>query len=234
MKPAYAKKIFQGEILDILDKHTMTGKFLVEFRARTEDGKLYLCTIWEKDAERFNSSVKVGDKIHLEGVEKNENELTIKYFKTKEGGSGKKVSGPSPEAVREFRERKRAEGFEFINTPVDDSFVAICKPRKYCIKVNGIWEGKMEYCLKVFGGKFVTDALRDFGDPKHPGSVARNTNPVSFKRILEDLVALAADQSGDTLERADEDVDYLLSSTPIASKPVEMEENTLDNMEIEI
>jgi hypothetical protein len=227
MNKLFNKKIFVGEIMDIRDKNTMTGKFLVEFRARTEEGKMYVCTIWEKDAERFFKEIKVGDKIHLEGVEKNENELSIKYFRGKEAKGGVKISGPTPESIAEYREKRRAAGFEFIKIPVDDEFMTISKPRQHCVLVNGNWEGKMEYCLRIHGAKFVTDAFRDFGDPQNAGSLARNTNPISFKRILEELVDLAADQTGHLVERVREDV-KALPIPPVDAKPIVMEENDID------
>jgi len=229
MKPTYNKKIFMGVIVDIVDKNTATGKFLVEFRARSEDDKLYVCTIWEKDAERFFSEVKVGDKVHLEGVEKTELELTIKYFKGKEVEGGKKSHTLSVEEIEEYRDRKRKQGFEFIQTQVENGYMVISKPRKYCIKVNGVWEGKLEYIIKVLGPVYVTESLRDFGDIKNSGSFANNANPVSYKRILEDLISVAADSTGDVIERAVED-DFLASIPPINATPAIMEEDALDGM----
>lgn len=220
-----SKKIFTGQIVDILDKHTSTGKFLVEFRARTEDDKLYVCTIWEKDAERFFSSIRLGEKVHLEGYEKSENEISIKYFKSKDVLAGRSVNSLNSEDIKEYQDNMRANGYEFIQIPTKErGTMTISKLRRYCIRVNGVWEGKMEYCIKVLGGDFITDALRDFGDPAKPGSLANSANPASFKKLLEDLVALAADQTGDTIERAEEDVDYksyLSCLPPVGARAME-------------
>ena len=216
-----------GLIVDIVEKTTSTGKFLVEFRARTDDGKLYVCTIWERDAERFFSEVKVGEKVHLEGVEKSELELTIKYFKGKESESGKKVAALSKAEIEEYRDRKRKQGYEFVKIQVENGFMTVSKPRKYCIKVNGVWEGKLEYAMKVLGPVYVTEALRDFGDPKNPGTLANSAEPVSFKKILEDLVSLAADSTGDTIERGIED-DFLTSLPLPNAIPAVTEDSALN------
>jgi len=212
MKQTYNKKIFMGQVVDILDKTTPTGKFLVEFRARSEDEKLYVCTIWEREAEKFFSEVKVGDKVHLEGVEKSDLELTIKYFKGNEAQAGRKVSGPSEAEIEAHRAIRRSQGFEFVKIPKENGFMTIAKPRKDCIKVNGVWEGKMEYCLRVLGGKYVTEALRDFGDPKNPGTLVNSVNPISFKKILEELVVYTIAITEDTIERAEEEA--ILASIP--------------------
>jgi hypothetical protein len=217
------KKIFTGQVFDIDGKDTISGKYLVKFRVRTDDG-IVPCIMWENDAKRFTSDIKEDEKVYFEGYDKG-GDINIKYFKsTVTEKSSKKAPDVTEKELREYREKRVKLGYEFIKTDVSGQLKTVSKERGYCVKVNGVWEGKTEYAMKVLGGAYVSKALSEFGSPdmKSASALLSKANPVSFKEVINDLVAFAASETGDTLEWPETEPK---SSLPVTAQPAVFNDN---------
>lgn len=197
------KKVFTGEVFDIDGKDTISGKYLVKFRVRTDSG-IIPCIMWEQEAKRFTNEVRDGEKIYFEGYDKG-GDVNIKYYKSTTGKSAPKAADFTPEDIQKHVAKMREKGFEFVESFPENALIR--KRRQECVKVNGKWEGKLEYCLRVLGGKMVTQSLYEFGTPNgsNISSLLDKANPVSFKKLLIDMVAYAATETGDAIEYPEED-----------------------------
>lgn len=198
-KTDYVHKAIDGIVTTIEDRHLSTGKYVVKARVKDDNGKTWVCTMWDDVAEAFMAQGLLNQRAYLDGGAKEENCIAVKYF---DGVSSKpkeeKVyDAPQFEPTTELFDT----GGEMIKVVYRDGYGRRSYQLKHksgFIKVNDVWEEKMDYCLRIMGPETVMQWLREFKADGSPGGVL--VAPNKFKEKLALMLEAAKDYSGDYLE----------------------------------
>lgn len=199
----YVYKKITGIALTIDDRHTAGGKYLVTVRVKDDSDRIWTCNLWDEDGNEFIKKGLLNQRVYYEGVVKEESTISVKFF---HADAGKKGAQP-PSRPKQVTEDDRKEYLQYLEQQgrciaptVDDNGVTRYRvySKKDCIKVNGKWESKMEYCLRIMGPSEVMSWLREFRDDGKPGGVF--VNPKVFKEKMATMIEAVQRYTGDFVE----------------------------------
>lgn len=194
----YQHKAIEGTVVTIDDRHTHSGKYIASARVRDATGKMWICTFWDKDAEAFMAKGLLNQDVYLEGGVKEENSITVRFFDGK-----KSAPKPKPKDERRYEpsvaiKEEDEHTIRVVSTDYRGMRSYCIKSKRDYVKVNGTWEGKMDYCVRVMGGKVAMDWLKEYKDDGKPGGVF--VNPAQFKEKLKLMLDACQQSTGDYLE----------------------------------
>ncbi len=186
-----------GTVLTIEEKKSKNGKVYVRARVRDADDNIYKVTLWEERAHDFLSRKMLGKKGHFEGSVSEFGDISVKYFDSSEAPKARVFD--NGDDIKKYMAEK---GFVRIECKVSDGLTRKeWQHKRYCIKVNGQWELKMEYAMRVLGAKEVFQQLKAFAkDVKSLVSIS----PREFNQIMDSLLIVAVQANNDTVEIDDE------------------------------
>lgn len=202
-KKAYKGRNISGVVCHIEDRDTRNGHYLAVVRVRTKEGKIHRCVLFNDDARRFIQRNFMDQQIYIEGRENDEGEISVKFFDG-EGDNSRPQRGVGEIIKPEDRARflKYLSDNDLVMVPhrISDARTELrSSRRKDCVCVNGKWELKIEYVMRVMGAKEVTEQLRGFG----AGGRITNINPTEYRIKLLELVAFCAEKTGDYVKNGD-------------------------------
>lgn len=199
----YTHKHIYGTVISVEDRHLPSGKYVVTARIQDDKEKIWYCTLWDELAIAFMSNGLLQQKVYVDGGVKEENAVSVRFFN---GQTAK---------PKEEKPVTSAEEFEPYDTLIDeggDSIKVLHTDsrgvRTYCykhkrnfVRVNGRWEDKMDYCLRVMGTSSVMSYLREF-DGVTKGKLFA---PNKYKEQLAFMLDMCRDHTGDILSYYEEE-----------------------------
>lgn len=202
-KTDYVHKAINGTVITVEDRQTTAGKYLAKARIRSDDGKIWCCTFWDDQATAFMARGMLNQKIYVEGGIREENTIGVKFFDGKPAPGGQLCASKkiTDEDRKEYKSHLDKVGRVIV--PYDDNgIIRYCaRNKRHCVKVNGAWELKIDYCLRIMGPTEVLGWLREFKSDGSPGGVL--VTPDKYKEKLELMLEASQRYAGDYLESSE-------------------------------
>lgn len=200
MKNEYSHKAVEGVVISVEDRHVGQGKYIVTARIKDVNDKIWYCTLWDELASAFMAKGLLNQKVYIDGAIKEENAIGVKFF----DGIREKVkpverSAPGGEEYEPFEEL-RDEGGDSIKVVWTDR--TGLRTYRYCHKrdfvcVNGRWEKKMDYCLRIMGPQGCMEWLRDISSGVTKGQLV---SPSKYKEKIALMLDACQQFTNDRLE----------------------------------
>jgi len=192
----YNHKAINCNVITVDSKDTTTGKFLATARVRDTNEAIWICKFWDVVGRNFIAKNMLYQKIYVEGSLQEDNSISVKFFDGKEISAQAKHVDPNSEESK----RTHAEYLERHNMVMIpwDAGKKIAQPKRFCVKVNGRWEEKLEYCMRIMGVAEATDWLRVLQPDGSFGKIS--LNPADFKVKLDAMLRVCQENTGDFLE----------------------------------
>ena len=181
-----------GTVITIERKVTRSNKLMVKARVRDKDFNITPIVLWEEMARDFLDRGMLEKKGHFEGYVQDSGDLSVKFFDSSEAPKRKVV----PDNPKETEEYMRKHGFVRIKYDLSETLTkSRWAHKRYCVLVNGMWEGKVEYCMRVLGVSEVFDNLKRFS--------VTAINPIDYNNTLDNMMIIASQLNNDTLQVED-------------------------------
>lgn len=201
--PAVKKNriVTTGKMLTVDYKETASGKFLATVRIKEKKGNILICCFWDENGKNILSKYQLNGEIYIEGYIGDGNSINVKFFCI----NTDKPQLPKSTKVdlKEYEKHLDRQGMVLVDIAYNQEVIRKKKLKSQCVKVNGKWESRLEYSLRVLGTKEVHDSLRTYMKVE----VAHISNlflfPKEIKETIKELVCLAQSVSGDYIEMED-------------------------------
>ncbi len=193
MERKYKGKSVDGVVISI-DERTAGDHRIATLRVRDSNDKIWQCLFWNEDCAAIMAQEIHGRRLYVEGGLKGDNEISVKYFNTDFANKPRGVELSDPVAFKEYLERHNRV---MVVNMRDGKALKYSQHKRYCVKVNGEWESKIEYCCRVLGEDIVTEFLRELrcGEIKNAIFMAEKYN-----KKLQEMLDHSAAVNGDYLE----------------------------------
>ena len=191
----YVHKAVDGIVMTIDDKQTDSGKYLVTARIQDDDGKIWLCTFWEQHARAFMGAGLLDQRAYVEGGLRDGNNVNVRFFDGKKSAPKRVERYVEPSVEVEEYDHKSIKTTWTDNRGMRTYRI---EPKRMFIKVNGTWERKVDYCLRVMGPAEVMGWLREFRADGSPGGILVKAS--DYKEKLQIMIETCQQCTGDYLE----------------------------------
>ncbi len=157
-KTNFKKKSLNGILLDFEERKA--GQFfIVTARIETECGKIWSCQFWNEAAIGFLKTAVIGKPVYIEGAIKEDNNISVKYFRQKNTQTKEIPSHSWSEQVTYEVHKGKIRGYSTHTTG----------RRSYryenandFINVEGKLRKKLAFIYEKLPDKYVTPYMSDF------------------------------------------------------------------------
>lgn len=194
MERKFKGKSVSGIVITIEDK-TAGEYFIATARIRDPMGKIWQVQFWNELATSFLKEDLTARQVYVEGGLKDDNVISAKYFYTDTSVVvPKNTTEEDRQSYLEWLERNN-----LVRVKIERHTPLIIEAHKRdCLKVNGRWESKIEYCCRTLGDKDVAEFLRELGDD---GKLRLGSFDARlYREKLSALIDMSASSNGDYVE----------------------------------
>lgn len=202
----YTHKHIYGTVISVEDRHLPTGKYVVTARIQDEKEKIWYCTLWDELAIAFMATGPLQQKVYVDGGVKEENAVSVRFFNGQTARPKEEKPATSAEEFEPYDTLKDegGESIKVIHTDSRGVRTYQYKHKRNFVKVNGRWEEKMDYCLRVMGASSVMEYLREF----EGAAKGKLVSPSKFKEKMQFMLDMCKDHTSDNLEYYEEENGY--------------------------
>jgi hypothetical protein len=210
MERKYKGKSVDGVVISV-EERTAGDHRIATLRVRDSNDKIWQCLFWNEDCNAIIAQEIHGRRIYIEGGLKGDNEVSVKYFNTDFANKPRGVEQSDPEAFKEYLERHNRV---MVVNMRDGRALKYSQHKHYCVKVNGQWEAKIEYCCRVLGEDVVAEFLRELRCGKIASAILMAQR---YRDKLEEMLNHCAAINGDYLEHYEDKQDIDDKKTPVTN-----------------
>jgi hypothetical protein len=194
----YKSKSVDGVVMNV-DERTAGEHRIATVRVKDADEKIWVCLFWNEDCHSVVMQNVTGKRIYAEGGLRGDNEISVRYFTTDFGGNKpRNFQQSDPDALREYLEKHNRV---VVGNMRDGRCMYYSQHKRYCVKVNGMWESKIEYCCRVLGDATVYEFLESLRGGSPSAVLALSEK---YKEKLQEMLNHCAAINGDYLEYENE------------------------------
>jgi DNA polymerase III alpha subunit len=197
----YKHKSINGVVITAEDRYTSSGRYMAQVRIRDNENKVWRCVFWNEQAASFMAMGLLGERVYVEGGMREENAISVRFFDAKpiKSLAPAKVTQSSREEYLQYLKDQNRVIVPYVQN--DGSKVRRSCHKSECIKVNGHWENKLEYCLRTMGPSGVMDWLREYKDNGKPGRVVSTFK--GYRERLALMIEACQAHNGDYIEQGE-------------------------------